>query len=127
MQVTFFIYFINLKAGNISVNKRKISFVSIDADHACEHINMVMKIRSELISIPNHANDRQRFFMAEPQLACLYGEFKSEFGVQMNLRHLIDMFAYQYPYQFPAPSRCWGGWSSGHTCLRYTGARGACT
>lgn len=50
-----------LRAGNISVTKSVIPFVSVGADHACEHLNKLMKISSGIIGISNNANARQRF------------------------------------------------------------------
>ncbi|KAJ8353332.1 hypothetical protein SKAU_G00208990 [Synaphobranchus kaupii] len=70
-----------LKAGNLSVTRNDIPFVSIGADHACEHLNKQMKVHSGLIGISNNANARQRFFMATPELSCLSREFKSQFGI----------------------------------------------
>jgi len=34
-----------LQAGNIAVTKNDIPFVSIGADHACEHLNIIIIIR----------------------------------------------------------------------------------
>ena len=70
-----------LEAGNLSVTRNDIPFVSIGADHACEQINKQMKVHSGLIGISNNANARQIFFMATPELSCLSKEFKSQFGV----------------------------------------------
>ncbi|KAJ8344747.1 hypothetical protein SKAU_G00289400 [Synaphobranchus kaupii] len=70
-----------LEAGNLSVTRNDIPFVSIGADHACEHLNKQMKVHSGLIGISNNANARQRFFMATPELSCLSREFKSQFGI----------------------------------------------
>ena len=53
-----------LEFGNISVTKTAIPFVSIGADHACEHLNKFMKVYSGLIGISNIANARQHFFLA---------------------------------------------------------------
>ena len=33
-----------LENGNISVTKTGIPFVSVEADHACEHLNRMMKV-----------------------------------------------------------------------------------
>jgi len=55
-----------LQTGNIAVTKSNVPFVSIGADHACEHLNKLMKIHSGLVGIPNNANARQRFFLAAP-------------------------------------------------------------
>ena len=46
-----------LQDGNISVTKNNIPFVSIGADHACEHLNKLMKIHSGLIGISNNATE----------------------------------------------------------------------
>ena len=54
--------------------------MSIGADHACEHLNKLMKVRARLVGISNNANARQSFFMAAPELSCLSKEFKSQFG-----------------------------------------------
>ena len=73
-----------LEAGNISVTKNEIPFVSVGADHACEHLNKQMKVRAGLIGISNNANARQRFFMAAPELSCLSKEFKSQFNAEVG-------------------------------------------
>ena len=67
-----------LEAGNISVTKTEIPFVSIGADHACEHLNKLMKVRAGLLVISKNVNDRQIFFMAAPELSCLSKEFKGD-------------------------------------------------
>ena len=69
-----------LEAGNLSVTKNDIPFVSIGADHACEHLNKMMNVYSGLVGISNNANARQRFFMASPELSRMSGKFKSQFG-----------------------------------------------
>ncbi|KAE8288343.1 hypothetical protein D5F01_LYC12211 [Larimichthys crocea] len=46
-----------LRAGNISVTKSAIPFVSVGADHACEHLNKIMKISSGIIGISNNATE----------------------------------------------------------------------
>ena len=73
-----------LEDGNISVTKSKIPFVSIGADHACEHLNRMMKVHSGLVGISNNANARQRFFLASPELPRLSTEFKGQFGIQAH-------------------------------------------
>lgn len=60
-----------LEEGNISITKNAIPFVSIGADHACEHLNKLMNVHAGLIGISNNLNARQRFFMAAPELSCL--------------------------------------------------------
>lgn len=71
-----------LEAGNISVTKNTIPFVSIGADHAVEHLNRLLKVHSGLIGISNNANARQRFFLAAPELSRLSCEFKGQFGLK---------------------------------------------
>ena len=44
-----------LEGGNISVTKSEIPFISIGADHACEHLNRMMKVHSGLVGISNNA------------------------------------------------------------------------
>ena len=73
-----------LEDGNISVTKNEIPFVSIGPDHACEHLNRVMKVHSGLVGISNSANARQQFFLASPEMSCLSTEFKGQFELQMN-------------------------------------------
>ena len=48
-----------LEEGNISVTKNAIPFVSIGADHACEHLNKLMKVHAGLAGISNNPNARQ--------------------------------------------------------------------
>jgi hypothetical protein len=67
---------------NIAVTKNDIPFTSIGADHACEHLNKMMKVHSGLIGISNNANARQRFFLAAPELSRLSREFKCQFDLQ---------------------------------------------
>ncbi len=73
-----------LDNGNISVTKSEIPFVSVGADHACEHLNRMMKVHSGLVGISNNANARQRFFLASPEISRLSAEFKGQFGLQAN-------------------------------------------
>src|SRR6218665_179424 len=71
-----------LRAGNIAVTKNDIPFVSIGADHACEHLNKLMKVCAGLVGISNNA--RQRFFMVTPELSRVAKEFKSQFDFQSD-------------------------------------------
>ena len=73
-----------LEDGNISVTKSEIPFVSIGTDHACEHLNRMMKVHSGFIGISNNVNARQRFFLTSPEISCLSTEFKGQFGLQVN-------------------------------------------
>ena len=70
--------------GNISATKSEIPFVSIGADHACEHLNRMLKVHSGLVGISNNSNARQRFFLASPEISHLSNEFKGQFELQMN-------------------------------------------
>ena len=71
-----------LDNGNISITQSEIPFVSVSADHACEHLNRMMKVHSGLVGISNYANARQRFFLASPEISRLSAEFKGKFGEQ---------------------------------------------
>lgn len=62
--------------------KNDIPFVSIGADHACQHLNNPMKIHSGLVSILNNAKARQVFFSVIPELYCIAKEFKSQFNLE---------------------------------------------
>ena len=70
-----------LGVGNIilSVTKNEIPFVSIGADHACENLIKLMKVRAGLVGISTNA--RERFFMAAPELPCLSKRVQSQFDV----------------------------------------------
>ena len=68
-----------LEESNISVTKSTIPFMSIGADHACEHLNKLMKVHVGLIGISINPNARQRFLLAAPELSCLAKEFKDQF------------------------------------------------
>lgn len=70
--------------GNISVTKSGIPFVSIGADHACEHLMRMMTVHSGLNGISNNANARQRFFMAAPELSRLSSQFKGQFDLNTD-------------------------------------------
>ena len=73
-----------LEEGNISVTKNAIPFVSIGADHACEHLNKLMKVHAGLAGISNNPNARQRFFMAMPELSSLAKKFKEQLHTAEN-------------------------------------------
>ena len=73
-----------LEEGNISVTKSAIPFVSIGADHACEHLNKLMKVHAGLAGISNNPNARQRFFMAMPELSSLAKKFKEQLHTAEN-------------------------------------------
>ena len=61
------------------MTKNAIPFVSIGADHACEHLNKLMNVHAGLIGNSNNPNARQRFFLAAPELSCLAKKFKDQF------------------------------------------------
>src|SRR6218665_2045516 len=73
-----------LCAGSIAVTKNDIPFVSIGTDHACEHLNKLVKMRAGLVGISNHANARQRFFMVTPELSRIAKQFKCQFDSESN-------------------------------------------
>ena len=71
-----------LQAGNIAVTKNDIPFISFGADHACRHLNKLMKIHSGLVCISYNANARQRFFTVAPDLSCCAEQFKIQFDME---------------------------------------------
>ena len=73
-----------LEDGSISVTKSEIPFVSVGADHACEHLNRMMKVRSGLVGISNNANAGKWFFLASPEMSFISTEFKGQFGLHVN-------------------------------------------
>ena len=73
-----------LEDGNLSVTKSEISFISLGSDHACEHLNRMMKVHTGLVGISNNSNARQHFFLASPEISRLSTEFKGQFGLQVN-------------------------------------------
>lgn len=74
-----------MKGGNIAVTRNAIPFVSIGADHACEHLNKLMKIHSGIVGISNNANARQRFFMVIPELSRVAKDFYSQFDLEHDI------------------------------------------
>jgi len=91
-----------LADGNVSVTKSEIPFVSVGADHACEHLNRMMKVHSGLLKISNNPNARQRFFLAAPEMSCLSAEFRGQFGTQVNkpeIHHDVQPCAVKQEHQ----------------------------
>ena len=91
-----------LEDGNISVTKSEIPFVSIGSDHACQHLNRMIKVHSGLVGISNNANARQWFFLASPEMSRLSSEFKGQFGLQVNKpegHHDVQPSVIQQEYQ----------------------------
>jgi putative cell wall-binding protein len=83
-----------LKECNIVVTKNNIPFVSIGADHACEHLHELMKMHSGLVGISNNAIARQRFFMVTPELSNVAQEFKCQFNLELDkLREHHDLWS----------------------------------
>jgi len=70
-----------LEAGNISITKNTIPFVSIRADHVVEHLNRLLKVHLGLIGISNNENAR-RFSLAALELSRLSCKFKGQFGLK---------------------------------------------
>ena len=91
-----------LEDGNIFVTKSEIPFVSIGSDHACEHLNRMIKVHSGLVGISNNANARQWFFLASPEMSRLSSEFKGQLGLQVNKpegHHDVQPSVIQQEYQ----------------------------
>ena len=55
-----------LVGGSLSVSKNGIPFTSVGADHACEHLNRQMKVKSGLVGISNNVNATQMFCYGYP-------------------------------------------------------------
>ena len=70
------------KEATLQSQRMTIPFVSIGADHACEHLNKLTKIHAGLVGISNNANARQRFFLVTPELSRVAKEFKSQFDLE---------------------------------------------
>ena len=62
-----------LVGGSLSVSKNGIPF-TFGADHACEHLNRQMKVKSGLVGISNNVNAMQRFFLATPEILRMSAE-----------------------------------------------------
>ena len=67
-----------LVGGSLSVSKNGIPF-TFGADHACEHLNRQMKVKSGLVGISNNVNAMQRFFLATPEISRMSAEFSRQF------------------------------------------------
>ena len=63
--------------GNWIVNKNKIPFCAIGADHALEHLNRSMKVTGGLIGLTLNAAARDRFFLIAPEMQVLIAEAKN--------------------------------------------------
>ena len=74
-----------LVGGSLSVSKNGIPFTSVGADHACEHLNRQMKVKSGLvgISVNVNVNARQKFFLATPEISRMSAEYRRQFHMDM--------------------------------------------
>ena len=64
------------------MSKNATPFNYVGANHACEHLNKLLKVHAGPIGISNNAIARQRFFMAAPEPSCLVKEFKGQFSIE---------------------------------------------
>ena len=82
-------------SGNWVVNKSKIAFCALGADHALEQVNRWMKVAGGMVGITQNQTARTRFFLVAPELARLKVESKQDASVEkkfhpniMNLQML---------------------------------------
>ena len=59
----------NLLAEVSHSSKNGIPFTYVGADHAYEHLNRQMKVKSGLVGISNNVDARQMFFLATPEMS----------------------------------------------------------
>ena len=67
-----------LVGGSLSVNKNGIPFTSVGADHACEHLDRQMKVKSGPVGISNNVNARKMFILAAPELSSMSVEYRRQ-------------------------------------------------
>ena len=79
--------------GSLSVSKNGVPFTSVGADHACEHLNRQMKVKSGLVGISNNINARQRFFRAIPEISRMSAAYRRQFQMDIvsQLREHHDL------------------------------------
>ena len=77
-------------SGNWVVNKSKIAFCALGADHALEQVNQRMKVTGGIIGIRQNQTARTRFFLVAPELARLKVESKQDADVEKNLSSKHD-------------------------------------
>ena len=71
-----------LQRGNWVVNKNPcVSFCSLGADNALEHVNRLMKVSGGLVGITLSPNARIKHFLIEPELAQLAEKAKEMSGM----------------------------------------------
>ena len=63
--------------GSLSVSKNGIPFTSVGADHACEHLNRQMKVKSGLVGNSNNVSAWQRVFLALPERSRMSVEYRT--------------------------------------------------
>ena len=72
-------------SGNWVVNKSKVAFCALDADHALEQVNRWMKVAGGIVGITQNQTARTRYFLVAPELARLKVESKQDANVEKNL------------------------------------------
>ena len=63
------------KQGNFSVNKTRIPFSAIGADHGIEHENRTMKVMGGIKGITNNKEALYRFALVTPEINLMVREF----------------------------------------------------
>ena len=70
--------------GNWVVNKSKLPFCALGADHALEQVNRSMKVSGGLIGITLNPSARTKFFLIAPEMANLAQEAFEMAGISSN-------------------------------------------
>lgn len=73
-----------LQASNMPVTTNAIPFLSIGADHACEHLNKLMKVHSGLMGFSSNANARLHFLW----LLMNYQAYPTISTISLVLKHV---------------------------------------
>ena len=68
------------KPGNFSVNKTRIAFSAIGADHAIEQENRAMKVLGGIKGIVNNEKALDQYFLIVPEMGNIVEEFSTLFN-----------------------------------------------
>ena len=75
-----------LKQGNFLVNKIRIPFSAIGADHGIEHENRAMKVMGGIKGITNNKEALYRFALVTPEINLMVREFCRIYGLENKSR-----------------------------------------
>ena len=74
------------KQGNFSVNKTRIPFSAIGADHGIEHENRAIKVMGGIKGITNNKEALYRFALVTPEINLMVREFCIIYGLENKSR-----------------------------------------